>query len=63
LKLCGTVGVRTELRLRSYIRVDNVEEVPLEVLYRETRPDGLSVTLLESSFVVLVNLSENAMRL
>lgn len=56
LKLCGTLGQPTILRGLSYIRIDNVEEVPLEILRGENRCDGLQIMLLENSFNVLTNL-------
>lgn len=53
LKLCDSFGVQTELSSRSYVRIDGIEEVPLEILSEATRSDGLSLMLKEKSFATL----------
>jgi hypothetical protein len=55
LKLCGSFEQQTTLRLLSYVRIDKVEEVPLEVLSEIPRSDGLGVMLQEKSFHTLQN--------
>jgi len=57
LKLCGSFEGETILRLLSYVRIDKVEEVPLEILSETIRSDGLSVMLQEKSFGTLQNCS------
>jgi hypothetical protein len=57
LKLCGGFEEETILRLLSYVRIDNVEEVPLEILSETTRSDGLGVMLQEKSFGTLQSCS------
>jgi hypothetical protein len=55
LKLCGSFEGQTILRLLSYVRIDKVEEVPLEILSETVRCDGLGVMLQEKSFGTLQN--------
>jgi hypothetical protein len=55
LKLCGSFEGETKLRLLSYIRIDNVKEVPLQILAESVRSDGLGVMLQEKSFRTLQN--------
>jgi hypothetical protein len=50
LKLCGSFEGQTILPLRSYLRIDDIEEVPLGILIEEFRSDGLSLMLQEKSF-------------
>ncbi|EHK50805.1 hypothetical protein TRIATDRAFT_296879 [Trichoderma atroviride IMI 206040] len=50
LKLCGSFDGQTILRLLSYVKVDEIEEVPLEILSEIYRSDGLSISLQEKSF-------------
>jgi hypothetical protein len=57
LKLCGSFEGQTILRSLSYVRIDKVEEVPLEILSESFRSDWLSVMLQEKSFVTLQNCS------
>lgn len=56
LKLYDSSEARTVLDLYSYLRIDGIEEVPLEVLSEATRPDGLGLMLLEKSFSTLQHL-------
>jgi hypothetical protein len=56
LKLCGSFEAQTWLPLRSYLRIDNPEEVPLEILDGVFRHDGLDTMLLQESFDTVVNL-------
>lgn len=55
LKLCGTLEAPTILPLLSYLRVDTVAEVPLEILVEKTRSDGLTLMFQETSFRVIQN--------
>ena len=55
LKLCDSFDEQTLLRLRSYIRINNVKEVPLEILDEMTRCDGFNIMLQQNSFDVLDN--------
>jgi hypothetical protein len=57
LKLHDTFDMQTRLPSLSYIRIDSLKEVPLQVLREVTRPDGLRVMLQEKSFKTLVNLA------
>jgi hypothetical protein len=57
LKLCGSFEGETILHSLSYVRIDKVEEVPLEVLSETTRSDGFGVALQEKSFGILQNCS------
>lgn len=47
------------MRKKSYIRIDNVREVPLEILKDTYRSDGLCIMLAEASFNTLRNLVGN----
>lgn len=62
MKLCGSFEGQTILRLLSYVRIDKVEEVPLEILNEIIRSDGLGVMLQEKSFNTLLPSSLATMR-
>ena len=53
LKLCGSFEEQTILNLRSYVRIDEVQVVPLEILRKTFRWDGLGIMLQEKSFRTL----------
>ena len=53
MKFCGSFEGESILRLLSYVRIDNVQEVPLEILSETIRSDGLGVMLQEKSFNTL----------
>ena len=50
LKLCGSFEEQTVLPLKSFVRIDNIKEVPLEILIGEFRWDGLNLMFQEKSF-------------
>jgi hypothetical protein len=55
LKLCGSLEAQTVLPLRSYLRIDTVAEVPLEILVEKTRSDGLTLMFQEKSLNAIQN--------
>ncbi|KAF2675036.1 hypothetical protein BT63DRAFT_450022 [Microthyrium microscopicum] len=63
LKLCGSWEQDTLLPKFSYIRIDNVQEVPLEILMETTRWDGLGVMLQEKSFSTLLSVTNAAVEM
>lgn len=54
--LCGSSEKQTWLPKRSYLRIDALEEVPLEVLNAVPKRGDLDVMLKQPSFRAVVNL-------
>jgi hypothetical protein len=56
LRLCSIFESESILPLRSYLRMDGIEEVPIDVLYEINRRDGLPLIPQEKPFCTMHNL-------